>query len=52
MTHCVQISGGVETVTAFKGTVLGKNEAAVLVVAVVFAVVCSVEGLLAQPCKQ
>lgn len=50
MTHCVQISGGVETVTAFKETVLGKNEAAVLVVAVVFAVVCSVEGLLAQQC--
>lgn len=35
MTHCVQISGGVETVTAFKETVLGKSEAAVLVVAVV-----------------
>lgn len=57
MTHCVQISGGVETVTAFKETVLGKNEAAVLVVAVVvavvFSVVCSVEGLLAQQqCKQ
>lgn len=52
MTHCVQISGGVETVTALKETVLGKNEAAVVVFAVVFAVVCSVEGLLAQPCKQ
>lgn len=35
MTHCVQISGGVETVTAFKETVLGKNEAAVLVVVAV-----------------